>query len=59
MQTKIKYSMPTAYSNSRYFMHPKYVYHAEPCEALNYEETTGQKVDALANISTVIYVNVC
>ena len=59
MQTKIKYSMPTACSNSRYFMHPKYVYHAEPCEALNYEETTGQKVDAPANISTVIYVNVC
>ena len=58
MQTKIKYSMPTACSNSRYFMHPKYVYHAEPCEALNYEETTGQKVEALANISTVIYVNV-
>ena len=51
--------MPTACSNSRYFMHPKYVYHAEPCKALNYEETTGQKVDALTNISTVIYVNVC
>ena len=59
MQTKIKYSMPTACSNSRYFMYPKYGYHAEPWEALNYEETTGQKVDALANISTVIYVNVC
>ena len=59
MQTKIKYSMPTACSNSRYFMLPKYVYHAEPCKALNYEETTGQKVDAPANISTVIYVNVC
>ena len=59
MQTKIKYSMPTACSNPRYFMHPKYVYHAEPCEALNYEETTGQKEDAPANISTVIYVNVC
>ena len=39
--------------------HPKYVYHAESCEALNYEETTGQKVDALTNISTVIYINVC
>ena len=51
--------MSTACSNPRYFMHPKYVYHAEPCEALNYEETTGQKVDAPANISTVIYVNVC
>ena len=51
--------MPTAYSNSRYFMHPKYEYHAEPCKALNYEETIGQKVDAPANISTVIYVNVC
>ena len=51
--------MPTACSNPRYFMHPKYVYHAEPCKALNYEETTGQKVDALANISIVIYVNVC
>ena len=51
--------MPTACSNPRYFMHPKYVYHAESCEALNYEETTGQKVDAPANISTVIYVNVC
>ena len=51
--------MPTACSNPRYFMHPKYVYHAEPSKALNYEETTGQKVDALANMSTVIYINVC
>ena len=51
--------MPTACSNPRHFMYPKYVYHEEPCEALNYEETTGQKVDAPANISTVIYVNVC
>ena len=59
MQTKIKYSMPTACSNPHYFMHPKYVYHAESREALNYEETTGQKVDALTNISTVIYINVC
>ena len=56
MQAKVKYSMPTACSNPRYFMQPKYVYHTEPCEALNYEETTGQKVDALANISRV---NVC
>ena len=59
MQTKSKYSMPTACSNPHYFMHPKYVYHAESCEALNYEETTGQKVDALSNTSTVIYINVC
>ena len=59
MQTKIKYSMPTECSNPHYFMHPKYVYHAESCEALNYEETTGKKVDALTNISSVIYINVC
>ena len=51
--------MPTACSNPRQFMYPKYVYHAEPSKALNYEETTGQKVDAPDNISTVIYVNVC
>ena len=51
--------MPTACSNPHYFMHPKYVYHAESCEALNYEETTGKKVDALTNISSVIYINVC
>ena len=51
--------MPTARSSPRYFMHPKYLYHVEPSKALNYEETTGQKVDALANISTVIYINVC
>ena len=58
MQTKIKYSMRTAYSNPLHFMYPKYEYHAEPSEALNYEETTGQKVDALTSISTVIYVNI-
>ena len=51
--------MRTAYSNPLHFMYPKYVYHAQRCEALNYEETTGQKVDALSNISTVIYINVC
>ena len=42
MQTKIKYSMPTACNNPWHFIYPKYVYHAEPREAVNYEQTTGQ-----------------